>query len=673
MDTAPGDKPDGINPGNVWTFDKSRNGMVYGFSTPVKVTKTSNVFQFTVSNTKYNISYSPHGLSKINVTPPKALPSFTQSFSFGQALGPLTFETGGYNAFITELEQRPPAEQFPASYRTPVISTDTSVDNLITKQGDFSIEFWHSTPVVEYKPSQVLTYAASDESDRPVSYITVNFDNSTTIRLRVNETTMRCITSPTVFTSGWRHFAFTYDQPYVMACNGDGFEVKQAGNFNFERDFGIIITFKVSDTTYPLMSQLSNITVPQGLLYKGTGSSSAPPELSMSYRVAVVNGKIEMSIAEGQGAVRKFAGPPVVVDKFHRLIINKFTNPLGQNPITDTARSAAPNLKSAIKVNNQPPSKDDTTTTIDSIMLSDPTTQDLIEKASKSATSSSSYCITFALQTQRPDGGFDQVKPPPTPVDASQSPSNPTADPNSAIKSTGPAHLLIGTAYDENGTAMPLRSDDKTNTPGMIQNVYLFKQAITQAGIPTNAGTVDFALASNNDLANAGLIGLWKAAYNVNGVIENTTDKSVVAASLSANSAKLEPLEGYESEGINLFLNGYSMPLTFWVQDPVPKRLDGPRLEFNAGFYKLSEISMWNTARQQFQILNDMFGRLIVDRSPGLAVYLRGIFDAPSQILPMRKIVDSVQFKTLAPNILCFNRPLFPYSVVRFWRVVDHW
>jgi len=60
-----------------------------------------------------------------------------------------------------------------------------------------------------------------------------------------------------VFINVWRHFTLSY----VMMCNGAGFKVKKATNFNFLRDFSIAMTFSAS-----------NVTNTQGLLYKITGS-----------------------------------------------------------------------------------------------------------------------------------------------------------------------------------------------------------------------------------------------------------------------------------------------------------------------------------------------------------------------------------------------------------------
>ena len=42
--------------------------------------------------------------------------------------------------------------------------------------------------------------------------------------------------------------------------------------------------------------------------------------------------------------------------------------------------------------------------------------------------------------------------------------------------------------------------------------------------------------------------------------------------------------------------------------------------------YRLEEISIWSMARAQYQILDDMFGRLVPRNEPFLSVYLSGEF-----------------------------------------------
>ena len=53
--------------------------------------------------------------------------------------------------------------------------------------------------------------------------------------------------------------------------------------------------------------------------------------------------------------------------------------------------------------------------------------------------------------------------------------------------------------------------------------------------------------------------------------------------------------------------------------------------------YKLEEISLWRMTRQAYQIVDDMFGRLVVTNEPFLALYLSGAFtaqDSPPPLLP---------------------------------------
>ena len=156
--------PAGINPGTMWARTSVSNsetqfGLVYGFAVqPTGVTRSaSSVFQFQVTDsfrasTLYDILYTPGGnANMVKVDVPSLLPTFMQSapFAFTPSY-PLTFETGGYNAFTTFVsETSTPSESFAAAYKTEVASTDPKIDMLIGPQGDFSVEFWHSLPVSE--------------------------------------------------------------------------------------------------------------------------------------------------------------------------------------------------------------------------------------------------------------------------------------------------------------------------------------------------------------------------------------------------------------------------------------------------------------------------------------------------------------------------------------------
>ena len=304
----------GINPGTMWARTSISNvetqfGLVYGFAAqPTNVSQSgTGVFQFQVTsssgtNTLYDILYtagSNANLVKVDV--PSALPTFVQSWLFNFVTSyPLTFETGGYNAFTTFVsETSTPSESFAGAYRTPVTSTDSQIDTLLGTQGDFSLEFWHSltlTPVTDYHP---FTYLAS--TSKPlVYYVDVDFEDGSDIYVRINNSVMqadhhaaRLLITLEAFCS--HLFATLHD-----LCEGAGFEVKQATNYDFNRDFSIAMTFAASD-----------VNTNQGLLYKGTGSDITSPQLSMSYRVAVNGGSGDPDVdgwyADDLGPVRRAA------------------------------------------------------------------------------------------------------------------------------------------------------------------------------------------------------------------------------------------------------------------------------------------------------------------------------------------------------------------------------
>ena len=178
-------------------------------------------------------------------------------------------------------------------------------------------------PPAAYHP---FTYTASTSVPPLVYYVDVDFEDVSDVFFVINDTVMHASTTAPVFSSGWRHFALTYQQPYVMMCNGAGFEVKQASNYNFARDFSVALTFAADD-----------VNTPQGLLYKGTGSDITSPQTSMSYRVGIANGAVTLDLTDGAMATPTFTGQQVLeTGKFYQVIIVKQTTiPAGQKDNPD--------------------------------------------------------------------------------------------------------------------------------------------------------------------------------------------------------------------------------------------------------------------------------------------------------------------------------------------------
>ncbi len=654
--TTAGDaSPAGINPGTMWaatatTAAEAQFGLVYGFGAPLSVTRSgTGTFQFQATDaggtaTLYDVLYAPGGNANVvKVDVPARLPTFTQSapFTFTPSY-PLTFETGGYNAFTTFVEETAtPVESFSAAYRTPVVSTDSLVDSLITAQGDFTLEFWHSIPPSTPNAYHPVTYSASTTAPL-VYYLDVDFEDASDIYVAINNAVLRAAVTPPVFSSQWRHVALTYEQPYVILCQGAGFEVKRATNYNFKKDFSVAFTFSASD-----------VTSKQGLVYKGTGADNTPPELSMSYRVAVENGAITLTLFDGQGIVSPvFRGQAVLEpDRFYQVIVVKrTTSPAGNADSTDPyappfdqsdvgAASSGGSRFSATAVPTTGPG---------SITVSD------IAPAGKGATTQAhsflqkiaspdpkGYSVDISVRTVNDDGSYGSWQAASTPHVVTN------GDPGELVNPTGSAHLLIGAAYDDDGQAMPLGG---ASSAGNIRDLYLFNSAIDSAGIATNAGVVSIADASSNDLITSGIVGYWTAKYDASGIVENPLDQTAVAMSTNAAHAGLVPLSGREWEGATLYVNGTAMTLRRVTGTEVPASMTGyspgsSLLSFNAGLYKLEEISMWRSARQAYQVVDDMFGRLIATNEPDLIVYLSGSFavqaiNAP--ILPLKKYIDNV-------------------------------
>ena len=115
------------------------------------------------------------------------------------------------------------------------------------------------------------------------------------------------------------------------------------------------------------------------------------------------------------------------------------------------------------------------------------------------------------------------------------------------------------------------------------------------------------------------------------------------------------------SQATSLYINGYQMPLTL-VSDV--SRITGSmagwqtgvsRLNINAGLYKLEEISMWQMVRQPYQVIDDMFGRLVATNEPFLILYLSGEFDLKQitpPVLPLNSYIDNRKVKNGGPLAL---------------------
>ena len=120
--------------------------------------------------------------------------------------------------------------------------------------------------------------------------------------------------------------------------------------------------------------------------------------------------------------------------------------------------------------------------------------------------------------------------------------------------------------------AQPTRETSGTCTCSIPRSTRI---ARAPGGITTNAGVVDIANASSDDLMKAGLVGYWKAQYDPNGVVNNSVDQTAVAISTNTALASLAPLTGHEFEGTSLYINGYAMPLTLVTAAAFPPSMPG--------------------------------------------------------------------------------------------------
>ena len=452
-------------------------GLVYGFAAqptsvtqsrlrclPVQVTNSSGV------STLYDILYAAGtNANMVKVDVPSLLPTFTQAAPFNfVASYPLTFETGGYNAFTTSIvETAVPSESFAGSLEDSCRLHRQPARQPARHAGRLQLEFWHSLPSSPAEAYHPFTYTAS--TTKPlVYYVDVDFENGSE-HLSSDQQHRH---------AGRDHAArlllrLAPLRPHLLAALHDPLQGRrlrgQAGsNYDFNRDFSIAMTFSASD-----------VNTTQGLLYKGTGSDNTSPELDMSYRVGISDGTVTLQLFDGSGNESPlFLGPTIQANQYYQVIIVKnTTTPTGNGGSTDpyappldpsemgNAASSGMNLTSsgfpsgggAIKISGISPAD------------SGSTLSTLINNLSNSSSSSQSYNVTISVRTVNADGTPGSWNPVVTPNSVG---SNKAA---LTVNSTGSAHLLIGSAYDDSGQAIPLGG---TSGVGNIRDVYLFSSAI---------------------------------------------------------------------------------------------------------------------------------------------------------------------------------------------------
>jgi len=634
----------GINLGSMWSATslstvETQFGLVYGLAAqPVNVVQSGQgTYQFPATDTSSNttlfdIIYTVGATTnQIIADVPQLLPSFTQTatFTFLPAYAPLTFETGGYNAFTTAVEETAsPVESFSAAWNTPITSSDNAIANLITPQGDFSVEFWHSIPVTPVRDTSVFTYIGNNAL---VSYANIDFPNTSLITVTVNDTVMQAQTTPSILTSCWRHLALTYTQPYVMVCTGSPFLVADGSGFNFERDFTIAMTIAASSTG-----------TTQGLLYKGTGSDVPAAQTQSSFRVTLTSqNKVQLDVANGDGSTPgSFIGPALTAGLFYQVLITKHTKtPMASDdadsdpyspPFDPSQMSALPQGPSSVDIKNN-------TIAVDSTTDGGTAFEKFAASLNSQTSSNTGYIISIAVRQMKPNGTWDNWNSQASPLIAA-------SNAGLLVNSTGAANLVIGGAFNDSGHPIPFGA---AGQPGNVRDVYLFASAFRSKGIRTSQGFVNIDQASYADLQGAGMVGCWKAAYDPNGLVYNQVDSNSYASSSNGTQAVLAPLPHREIEGMMLYVNGTSVTMNV-VSTAGTSPSGTNSLSFNAGVvYRIQEISFWSMARQGYQVLSDMFGQLIPSNEPFLTLYMPGSFsvDAPGvggPILPMAKYIENV-------------------------------
>jgi hypothetical protein len=507
----------GINSGTVWAATsvsqiESQFGKVYGFAsqpTPVAKSAKTGLFQFQATDangttTLYDIIYTAGGnKNAIRVDVPSLLPSFVQSWEFGFPVPSylLRFETGGYDAYTTYVEgQAMPQESFSMAYKTPLVSEESQIDKLMSSVGDFTVEFWHSEPSTLPTFYHPFTYSVSNSSPL-VYHIHIGFENLSksqsntgveqhNVYVQVNNMVMKTPTVPPILSSKWRHLALTFAQPYAIKCQGAGFDVKDGTNYNFNREFSIAMTFLVNDTT-----------TKQGLIYKGAGSKARSPDASLLYMVTVEEGKVMLYMMTGGSQLTVVPGPVISTGQLYELFISKQTvsptgsaeDPYGFTPDAAACKSGITGATTVVSGN--------TTKTLNNVELAVPTNVSSFSNRAAAQSGTKAFRVTIAVRAVNPEGTFQGWSPAaPIPPKSFTVPD----DSGLLVNATGSAHLVIGSAFEANGTELPLGS---AASPATIRQLYLFSTALSYLGIKTASGYVPMSQAPAQDLIGAGVVG----------------------------------------------------------------------------------------------------------------------------------------------------------------------
>ena len=281
--------------------------------------------------------------------------------------------------------------------------------------------------------------------------------------------------------------------------------------------------------------------------------------------------------------------------------------------------------------------------------------------------SSKSYTVSIAIRPAIDGSSFGpwQLINPSGSSATTPAPVTVSTDQELQLLRTGSSPLLIGTASDDTGHPLPLGSVGSDGVTvlaaGKIRDVYLFNTAVyissDQLASLFDSTHPAFSTSGATQLMRWGIVGYWKAAYDSNGVVANTINAGDVAVSRRLSLANLAPTPpGREFEGTALYVNGYQVALNQVTLSAAPASIGGAvgggsAISFDAGPYRLQEISVWQSARQQFQILDDMFGLLVPSNEPYLALYLGNSFTVPSSsapALPVFAFIDNVEVVNLA-------------------------
>ena len=604
----------------------------------------------------------------VQVDVPTCFPTFTQTAPFNFSLAyPLTIETGGYNAFThVRRETSLPAQSFAGAFRTPLISTDPADRLADDAQGDFSLEFWHSLPSRRRRRYHPFTYQSSTQhrTAQPPGLLRRRRLRGRLRHLRPDQQhghagrSSRRRSSPR---GGGTSRSPTRNRTRWSA-RAPASRSKNGTNYNFSRDFSIAMTFCVTD-----------VNTPQGLLYKGTGRRSPSPEFVCRIRVGVESGNVTLTLTDGTGqthtvqsssgldrAGQLLPGHRREADRprrsgtsgQHRPVRPPFSADFGSCPRRRQRLRprALPSIGHRRNHDHRHPADRHRSTPQPKLL----TTSLSIHQPELRRRRSRSRAVTTtaAIGTLPSYAASHRIRQ--------------RATRTSRSCPTGNAHLLIGTAYDDNGTER--RRWAAAAQPATSATSISSTRAIDPTGIKTSGRTDRRSRQATTRTAHQARHRRLLAGARTTRTASSTTPSNQNDVAMSTNALRRPRARSPATSSRDVALHRRLPDVARRSSRATRCRpsMTGPTRGLVARLQRRAvqacrRSACGSMARQQYQVIDDMFGRLVTSNEPFLVLYLSGSFAVADRrrtaILPMNNYIDSITVTNESPRTARRSRP----------------